>query len=171
MTTAQAIRLSDQTIDLIDAAYERAMREGSSMLRDAHREARGLHPFAVVRRRCPGVFVLHEASKPAPLPDAPSDVPVKSWRDVMAVVAKQYMVDASAVLGKNRSKRVVRARAIAVLILNRRGNSMSVIGSWLGKNHSTLIHAVKKVESRMDAIDREFVAGMVPVVEVTDDAA
>lgn len=69
-------------------------------------------------------------------------------QDIIKTVANHYRIKQSAVRGKRRSKELVRARHIAMYLLrNELQIPLEEIGEWFsGRDHSSVIHAVKKVE-------------------------
>jgi len=69
-------------------------------------------------------------------------------QDIIKTVANHYRIKQSAVRGKRRSKDLVRARHVAMYLLrNELQIPLEEIGQWFsGRDHSSVIHAVKKVE-------------------------
>ncbi len=69
-------------------------------------------------------------------------------QDIIKTVANHFRMKQSAVRGKRRSKELVKARHIAMYLLrNELQIPLEEIGQWFsGRDHSSVIHAVKKVE-------------------------
>lgn len=72
-------------------------------------------------------------------------------QDIIKTVANHYRMKQSAVRGKRRSKELVKARHIAMYLLrNELQIPLEEIGQWFsGRDHSSVIHAVKKVEQEL----------------------
>lgn len=155
--------LTDAHIDVIDNAYVRAMREASAKLRDRHRAERGLHPF----------------TRPRALIEIPfmQTVPtIYTWRDVINAVAKRYNLDPSVLTDPDapgmRKAKNVRARYVAMWILHKRGSSYPAIGQRLGgRDHSTVINGIRRIEAMASSEERAFVEALCPAVIVDEEEA
>ena len=66
---------------------------------------------------------------------------------VVAVTAAHFAVSPAQVTGSERGRDVVRARMVAAWLLRQDGRSYPEIGRALGKDHTTVMHAVKRVDA------------------------
>ncbi len=72
---------------------------------------------------------------------------VTSPRQVIDLVGVALCVDSERILGKNREKKIALARQLTMYVLYKDLNyNYKAIGSVFGKSHSTVIHAVEKIE-------------------------
>ena len=155
MWAFNAAALTDDMIDASDAQNMRAMRQASAQLRDSVRLASGLHPFnrpATIRHIPLRLADLTEHEK-------------GTWMGVVQSVARFSGVPAETLVAPNklasRKARYVRARSLVMLILRNRGFSYPRIGEWLGgRDHSTVINSVKRIEATIRADERELVLSM-----------
>jgi hypothetical protein len=139
-----------------------SFRDGSERLRDALRAELGMEPFP---RR-----VTQERK---PEPDTCDDVTVYAsvnpgamWRDTLRDVADLCGVDVEHMTGDCRKPMYVRARGLAAVILKRRGSSYPQIGRWMGgRDHSTIIHAIKKVLATATPRELSIIELLAPVDE------
>jgi chromosomal replication initiator protein len=71
--------------------------------------------------------------------------------EIIKTVANHYRVKQSALRGKKRSKELVRARHVTMYFLrNELRISLEEIGQWFsGRDHTSVIHAVKKIEQEL----------------------
>ena len=67
---------------------------------------------------------------------------------VLRMVSHQFNVSPKAIMGRNRSASVVRARHVVMLLCRRRDFSFQEIGTAMGRDHSTIICGVKTAERR-----------------------
>lgn len=67
-------------------------------------------------------------------------------RDVMADVERLFMLEAGSVQGDCRLALYVDARATAAFIMHRRGLSYPHVGRIMGRDHSTIINLITKIE-------------------------
>jgi len=141
-------------------------RTASEQLRDAVRKERGMAPFPtnhrpmrVIRRSAPAIRTE--------LPQLSSATPCALWMDVVRFVAFGMRVPVEHMTGRSRKANHVRARAIAMIALNRRGCSAAQIGRWLGgRDHTTVLHLITKVSDDLSPDEAEIIDRLVPVVEV-----
>ena len=71
---------------------------------------------------------------------------------VMSAVAKVFNVDQQDLQGRKRHKELTTARQVAMFLLNKElGLAVTRVGRLLGgKNHSTVIHGVSKVDAELN---------------------
>ena len=75
---------------------------------------------------------------------------------IQSEVAKHFGVTAERMAGRGRGKGVIRPRQVAMFFAREvAGKSFPKIGHIFGRDHSTVIHAVRKVE-RMMGEDQQF---------------
>ena len=76
-----------------------------------------------------------------------------SFEAIIEVVAENFNVAKHDILGKRRTKNIATARQVAMMITRRvLGTSYPEIGLFFGgRDHSTVIHAVKTVSDKMEA--------------------
>lgn len=68
--------------------------------------------------------------------------------EIMEAVAEAYGVTLDDLRSRNRMARLADARAVACYLLTRRLNMSSrYIGTMMSRNHATVLHSVRKVES------------------------
>lgn len=65
---------------------------------------------------------------------------------VIAVSAAHFAVSPGQIASAEKGRDVVKARMVAAWLLRQDGRSYPEIGQALGKDHSTIIHAVKRVD-------------------------
>lgn len=63
--------------------------------------------------------------------------------EVVAASAWLFCLPPSAVLGRRRYRRYLRARYAVYMALRRRGNTYGQIGRWLGRDHTTIMNGVE----------------------------
>ncbi|MEJ2203091.1 MAG: chromosomal replication initiator protein DnaA [Gemmatimonadota bacterium] len=87
----------------------------------------------------------------------PQDRPIWSPERIQAMVASRWRVKPEALASKRRTRDVTVPRQVAMyLIKETLGTSLVRIGEIFGgRDHSTVIHSIKKVEQQM-AVDPEF---------------
>lgn len=71
--------------------------------------------------------------------------------DVVRYVAKAYGITPAELVGSNRKASLVRARAAAIAILVRRGNGYAGTGRIMKRDHTTIMHAMKRLPDHMRA--------------------
>ena len=70
------------------------------------------------------------------------------WVDrVVAVTAAHFAVSPGQLSSVEKSRDVVRARMVAAWLLRQDGRPYTEIGKVLGKDHTTIMHAVKRVDA------------------------
>lgn len=156
-TTGNVRHLTDERIDAMDGAHKKAMAYASALLRDKCLAARGMLPFERPRQ------ALH----------IPTDVkitPVRSWYDVVNMVAQRYNVSPRVLVDPDapgqRIPKNLRARYVAFWIFHKRGMSYPWIGRRLGgRDHSTVIKGIRRIEVLATPDERAFVEDLCPVVE------
>lgn len=73
-------------------------------------------------------------------------------REVMASVARAAHITYDDLIGKNRSRSFVRARAVASKVMNERGVSMASIGRMMGgRDHTTIGNLLHNYDARYGA--------------------
>jgi chromosomal replication initiator protein len=73
-----------------------------------------------------------------------------SIEDVQAIVARHYQLSVEQLTSPTRTNRVAWARQVAIhLARDLTGASLPVIGQAFGRNHTTVLHACKRVSERM----------------------
>lgn len=97
-----------------------------------------------------------EYSLDAPLPQVQhglSKIPF-----IQATVAKHFDLTVGDMVSKRRSQRIIRPRQIAMYLCKQlTPHSFTYIGKRFGRDHTTVIHAVRKVGERI-AVDAELAA-------------
>ncbi len=69
---------------------------------------------------------------------------------IVKAVAKYFEMDADSLLSKNKSQEFIIPRQIAMYMVREMTNlSFPQIGKFFGKDHSTVMHATKKLEEKM----------------------
>ena len=93
---------------------------------------------------------LFVATQPLPLP--------RTIRRAMAVVARDYDTSVWALQSPIRTAEVVLPRQIVMYLAKHRiGASLPAIGRVLGgRNHTTILHGIKRIEARLASSDVEF---------------
>ena len=93
----------------------------------------------------------------------------QDYKDIMEAVARQYGLHADDLASDKRHPRLVLARQIAMYVCRRNlGLSYPELGrAFGGKDHSTVIHAVKKIEKMLvnDKNVHKLVASVAAKVE------
>ena len=141
-------------------------RNASNHLRDAIRAERGMEPFPVsIRHQRPAPRSV--AAIRTELPKLAPTMPGAAWTDVVRFVAEAVGVPVAVMTSRSRFRHHVRARAIAMIALNRRGCTAAQIGRWLGgRDHTTVLHLITKVSGDLSPDEVEIIARLVPAVEV-----
>lgn len=143
---SESDRLAPKDIDAIDfvpGATEHALR--------VHRQALKIKAEEV---RLPEPEPANDDAKPRrPL----------LLNEIVSAIARAMKVSLDDLLGKSRDKQVAQARQVVCWVLFKRGQSYPQIGRRIGRDHSTVISAVRRFETH--ATDRmrlvaEFFAGV-----------
>jgi hypothetical protein len=123
---------------------------GSDRLRDAILRAKGYAPPENPRR----VVATPQLQPPvATLPKRTS--PRLLIADIQQIVAAYYRVQPTSMTSADRRRRIVRARQVAMyLSCELTQHSIAEVGRRFNRDHTTVLHALKKVEEGMD--DRKF---------------
>jgi chromosomal replication initiator protein len=76
---------------------------------------------------------------------------VISIRTVQSVVEEYYQISHEDLIGRKRQKNIAQARHVAVYLINSmcEPKTQSMIGEAFGRDHSTVIHSIKLVETRI----------------------
>lgn len=80
--------------------------------------------------------------------------PLETRRVVLRTVidsAREYEVSAQDILGESRTRSIAQARQVVFYRLHTSGFSLSQIGRLLQRDHSTVLHGVRKVAAGMAA--------------------
>lgn len=116
-------------------------------------EARGIilrqHEADMARfrhRAAPETYVPPQVVLPPPLnrrglPKRRQDPPAPL--ELIAWVARSFGFTLDDVMGDGRANAIVRCRQTAYAILRAEGHDYALIGRWLGRDHSTVIHGCK----------------------------
>ena len=76
---------------------------------------------------------------------------------IIGQVCKFYSVDEQTLLGTQRNKGIVEARQVAAYLVRKLTNlSLPDIGKEFNKDHATIMHSIKKVESSLKAGDENL---------------
>lgn len=59
----------------------------------------------------------------------------------------------AAIFGMGRHRSVAEARQIAIWLLRRRGYSLPQIGAAMARDHTTVLHAIRKIEATPDLLE------------------
>lgn len=68
----------------------------------------------------------------------------KEARKMAIKIARQYGLELEDIQGPRRTKLLVQARKDIIKALHKRGLSLSVIGWTIGRDHTTVLHHLKK---------------------------
>lgn len=78
-------------------------------------------------------------------------------REVLEAIATAYVVDVEQLPSRARNAHLAEARHVAFWILHRRQSwSLQAIGDWLDRDHSSVLHGVRRVDA--DSRLRELAA-------------
>jgi chromosomal replication initiator protein len=69
---------------------------------------------------------------------------------IMRATAEAAGIDAAALRGPDRRRAVAWPRQVAMALCRRRGVSLGAIGLAFRRDHTTVLHALRVVEARMD---------------------
>lgn len=91
----------------------------------------------------PTVLVVKRAQKPTetPAPVAARGLPPTAQR-IIASVADKHGLTVADLRGRSQRYRIAHARQEAFFELMRHGYSSPLIGSWFGRDHTTVLHGV-----------------------------
>lgn len=159
------INVTTASLRAADYDHFKAMRTGSAKLRDSIHRARG----GTVRSADAGPRArLLEISWMPPVSDKPLTLD-----DVRNAVAKFYNLDPVYMRAASRKATHVRARAVAMAVMHRRGNSYAAIAPWFGfADHTTVRHHVIALADKATEHERELIDRLSPVIaEASDEPA
>lgn len=63
--------------------------------------------------------------------------------------AAESGVPAQDIMGRSQKAKVAHARHVAMFLIHRKGHSLSEIGRFFGRDHTTVMAAVRKVEAML----------------------
>jgi chromosomal replication initiator protein len=70
-------------------------------------------------------------------------------REVQRVVARHYGMSPAELISDDRCKMFAHPRQVAMYLARElSGHSLTVIGHWFHRDHSTIIHGIRSVEKR-----------------------
>ena len=72
-------------------------------------------------------------------------------RQIVDDVAEATGVSASAILGESRVRRITRARQIVRIVAHRQGLSLTEIGQFLRRDHTSVMHGIRQEAERRQA--------------------
>ncbi len=72
-------------------------------------------------------------------------------RQIVDDVAEATGVPASAILGESRVRRITRARQIVMFVAHRQGLSLTEIGQFLRRDHTSVMHGIRQEAERRQA--------------------
>lgn len=76
-----------------------------------------------------------------------------SWTTrVFSAVCQHYDVSGDDVLSDARARYVINARHVAIWLMRDAGRTYSEIGREMGRDHTSVIHACRRVEGRPDLL-------------------
>lgn len=87
-------------------------------------------------------------------------------QEVIAAIAKAFCFLPSQIVSDFRHGPLVRARQVTAYVLVKRGNSYGRVGVWMGRDHSTIIHAVRQFEAKADDFMRAVAGTFIPRIPV-----
>ncbi|MEM1441327.1 MAG: helix-turn-helix domain-containing protein, partial [Verrucomicrobiota bacterium] len=71
--------------------------------------------------------------------------------EIKQVVAEHYDIEVEVLTGKGRTKRVAEARHVAMFLIREMTDlSLTDVGASFGRDHGTVIHAVKKIKAGLE---------------------
>ena len=68
--------------------------------------------------------------------------------EIITEAARVFRVDRNLIAGRDRRRLPTSIRQALYVALRRRGASLSRIGSWMDRDHSTVIYGIKTAEKR-----------------------
>ncbi|OXE37461.1 MAG: hypothetical protein CGW95_01550 [Phenylobacterium zucineum] len=69
-----------------------------------------------------------------------------SVSDIVAAAGWIFCLTPAQIMSPSRHKRVVRARNAVFAALSRRGSSSGQIGRWMHRDHSTVLHGIRRAD-------------------------
>jgi len=70
------------------------------------------------------------------------------------VIAQEHGYTVEDILGKSRTKHLVGVRRLCILMLRQKGFSTTEIGRVMGRDHSTIVHALKCMQQSAHVSER-----------------
>lgn len=87
-----------------------------------------------------------------PVPQIEIPVGIRAWKRILYEVAIEHGIPVVLILGKQRQPLIVAARHHAMFRMSTETSmSMTEIGRRMGRDHSSVLHAVAKHKERMNA--------------------
>jgi hypothetical protein len=87
-------------------------------------------------------------------------------RNVVELTAAHFKVEVEALTSHRRTHPLVRHRQVAAYVARQTtARSLSFIGRKMGRDHTTILHAVRTVQARIDAGDGDTIAAVNAIVE------
>ena len=124
----------------------------------AHYAAVKARIAGAARRPPPQVqpLLVVRPAPPEPEPDEEPDLrppllagaPIGRTRDLVEPVLQRHMVTWKQVAGRDRKQAIVAARQECMWVLNKAGMSLPMIGRFMRRDHTTVLHGVRKHESK-----------------------
>lgn len=75
--------------------------------------------------------------------------------DIIAAGAKAFLIPTEDIMKDRRNRRIVAARHAIFKAFSMRGSSYGQIGRWMARDHTSVMHGVKRAEERM-AQDKRY---------------
>lgn len=143
--------LTNASLRKADYAHFTAMRAGSDRLHIAILRAQGIVAAKAKRAKPVEIrWMPKQAEKPLTI------------AEIKTAVARFFNIHPDRLSGGSRKPLDVRARAVAMTALKRRGNSYSAMAPWFGlKDHTTVRHSVLKLASNMSEHEAELIERLV----------
>ena len=117
------------------------------------RELEGALVRVIVYASMNGVAMSREVAAEALSDVFEASDPTPTMKDVLRLTAERFGVEIADLTGKGRRQELVTPRQVAMyLIREHTQHSLPEIGAFFGgRDHSTVLYAVKKVQDRLDA--------------------
>ena len=138
----RGVKVPDEVVDFI-------ARHAISNIR----ELEGALVRVIVYASMNGVAMSREVAAEALSDVFEASDPTPTMKDVLRLTAERFGVEVADLTGKGRRQELVTPRQIAMyLIREHTQHSLPEIGAFFGgRDHSTVLYAVKKVQDRLDA--------------------
>ena len=85
---------------------------------------------------------------PEPLQNLLAGAPLGRTRDLIAPVLQRHMLTWRQVISKDRKQAIVSARQECMWVLNKAGMSLPMIGRFMNRDHTTVLHGVRTHECK-----------------------
>jgi chromosomal replication initiation ATPase DnaA len=93
-------------------------------------------------------------------------------RAIAAEVERLYELPAGQLLQPSRTRTICVPRQVATWIMHRRGAySLHQIGAFLGQHHTTVLHAVQRIDARIGDDEIAHVKQVVDKMWITKESA